>query len=311
MNDVSSPTGLIQNFQTQLEHQWQRFRRPEGDDTARGNSYESALKDLLDEYFGGRFDVISNCSVMDADLACFDSFGQGAQNEVDVLALFSHATPRVVLREAELNWVPLEGVSLLCEVKSRVDKGRLESDLRKLEILRELEVDPDDRFSTKISGEYTVDHQIHCLVYDRGHIADETLNTALADSTAWDVVLLVEDDTLIVNETLPFVEYLSPLAVLSQTRNIDGLQHDDDQVRQAVLPGSEGSTCLSVSNGLAWFILLLSSTIPVPLSVSASSCISELLRHSVTGIRLGASTRVTEDDTVEWEETDSGDPNGG
>lgn len=118
MPKIDSPEGLINRFQTQLEHQWSRYRDIEGDDSARGSSYESALCDLLDEYFGGRFDLHTNCSIMDDRLDCFEAFDESAENEIDVVALFSHATPRLVLREGDIQWVPLAGVSFLCEVKS-------------------------------------------------------------------------------------------------------------------------------------------------------------------------------------------------
>lgn len=307
MAEINTPTGLIRNFQTQLEHQWQRYRGTEGDDSARGSSYESALQDLLDEYFGGRFDIWSNCSVMDSQLACFDTFEKNAQNEIDVVALFSQASPRIVLREMDMNWVPLEGISFLCEVKSRVDKGRLESDLRKLEILRELEIDPDDRFPTKVHGDYTVDHQLHCLIYDKGTISDDTLNSLLDGSDAWDLVLLVEDDTLIVNGTLPILPHLRSMAVSSQVMNADDEENDGDRVMEAQLPANVDCSCISLSNGLAWFILAISVTIPVPLGVGTSSCLFRLLQQSITGLQWGAKSEVTKEDTVEWKSVDPED----
>lgn len=301
MTDVNSPEGLIANFQTQLEHQWSRFRDIEGDDSSRGSSYETALQDLLREYFGGRFDILSNCSIMDSELACFDAFGKNAKNEIDVVALFSHASPRIILRETNMNWVPLEGVSFLCEVKSRIDKGRLESDLKKLEILRGLEVDPDDRFGTKVHGDYSVDHQVHCLVYDRSSIADETLDALLSDSTAWDIILLVEDDTLIVNGTLPVFKYLQSMAISSQVSETDVVHEEPKKV---VIPGDGDESTLSVGNGLAWFIIALSITIPVPLGVTTVSSLSQLVSQSSTGIRQGATSSIDEQDSIRYEPAD-------
>ena len=304
MTDINSPEGLISNFQTQLEHQWSRFRAVEADDSSRGSSYETALQNLLQEYFGGRFDILSNCSVMDSELDCFDTFGKNAKNEIDVVALFSHASPRIILRETDVNWIPLEGISFLCEVKSRIDKGRLDSDLEKLEILRRLERDPDDRFATKVHGEYCVDHQLHCLVYDCSSIADETLNALLTESTAWDMVLLVEEDTLIVNNTLPAARYIRSMAITSQIRRTDVVY---DELGEVAIPSEGDESILSVDNGLAWFIIALSITIPVPIGVSTVSSLSELITRSFTGIRHGAASSVNEQDGMRCEPADSED----
>jgi hypothetical protein len=122
---------------------------------------------------------------MDEQLACFDLFSDDSENEIDVMALFSHASPRIILQETDVNWVPLEGISFLCEIKSRIDKGRLESDLEKLEIVRSIEVDPDDRFGTDVTGSYSVYYQLHCLVYDQSSISDDTLESILNDNLSF------------------------------------------------------------------------------------------------------------------------------
>jgi len=293
MTEISSPPGLITNFQTQLEHQWSRLRELESDDSARGSSYETVLKDLLQLYLSGRFDILSNCSVMDSNLACFDEFGNGAENEVDVVGLFSQASPRIILEEYDISWVPLEGVAFICEVKSRLDKGRLQSDIEKLEKIRNLEQEPEDRFGTKISGDFTIDHQLHCLVYDRSSISDDTLNEILAGNDAWDLVLLVEDDTLIVNQTLPAVRYLQAMAMASQIKNPED---EIDGPRRLIPPGEENASCISLGNGLAWFLLTIPVSIPVPLGVTTAESLLQLILKSTTGVRLGASTSVDEND---------------
>lgn len=284
MVKIDSPNGLIVNFQTQLEHRWHRFRNMAGDDSARGSSYESAFQKLLNEYFGGRFDIRENCSVLDRELNCFNEFGKNAQNEVDIVALFSHATPRLVLQEGDMKWMPLEGSSFLCEVKSQVDKGKLEADLKKLEILRRLERDPDDRFGTAVRGDFCVNHHLHCLVYDRASISDETMNSILEQNDAWDLVLLVEDDVLIVNDTMPANEYLIKNVLFSRVIN------DTDDAAQSQVPNENG--CISVDHGLAWYLMILAISIPVPLGKQTSDTFSTLLRQSVLGIQPGATTEI-------------------
>lgn len=303
MPKINNPDALISNFQTQLEHQWSRFRDIEADDSARGSSYETALQELLKEYFGGRFDILSNCSIMDSQLACFDSFSDQSENEIDVVGLFSHASPRIILQETDVNWVPLQGVSFLCEVKSRIDKGRLESDLEKLGIVRSLEEDPDERFGTKVHGDYCVDHQVHCLVYDRSSISDKALNSLLEDNTSWDMVLIVEDDVLVVNKSLPVSEYLQSMAIASQLPTPDEMPDEEGDI---VIPGEANSNMLSLSNGLAWFVVSLSISIPVPIGLTTASTLSQLIGASSTGVKLGATSSIDKK-TLRYEKPESQD----
>lgn len=304
MPNASQPEDLISSFQTQLEHQWSRFRDIEADDSARGNSYETALRDLLDEYFGGKYDIFSNCSIMDHQLRCFREFGENADNEIDVVALFSQATPRIVLKETHINWVPLQGISFLCDIKSRIDKGRLESDIEKLDITRRLEQDPDDRFGVQASGEYTVDHQLHCLVYDRSSISDDTLNSIVEDNDAWDMILLVEEDTLIVNKTLPIIEYLRMQAVRSQLPHPEDLP---DNEFTTSIPGEDENGIVSMGNGLAWFIIALSISIPVPLGINTGGTLAELISRSSTGFAKGAKSSMDGNGTITFDEADTED----
>lgn len=216
MTDISSADELTRRFQTQLDHEWQRFRDIDANDTSRGSSYETELSNILESYLGSSYEIVTNCSIMDRDLECFDTFETSGQNEFDVVSLFCQAIPRIVVEEGKIRWVPLPSIAFVCEVKSRVDKGRLSSDLDKLSTLRSLEGDPADRFPTKMQGPSTVDRQIHCLVYDQASIANDTFTELLAQSqNSWDMVLIVEENVLVVNETLPFQ---SELSVLFQRR---------------------------------------------------------------------------------------------
>ncbi|KPN29966.1 hypothetical protein SY89_00686 [Halolamina pelagica] len=296
MTTINSPAGLLESFQNQLEHDWSRFRNIAGNDTARGSSYENALSNLLDQYLGGKFDIHTACSVMDRNVSCFDKFGNGASNEIDVVALFSHSTPRIVLREHEITWVPLSGVAFLCEVKSRVDKGRLESDLDKLSVLRELEKDPDDRFGVTVSGDYSVNHQLHCLVYDESSISDDELNSQLANSTDWDLVLLVKEGTLMINNTLSISEYLVPLAIASQIPDPSNDERisNSDEPQDIHIPGNSEDGIISINNGLTWFILAISGSIPWPVGLTTADHLSQLAMKSETKLQFGAAKSVSE-----------------
>ena len=295
MSDSSPIDNLLGIFQNQLERDWRTFRDIEGNDTARGASYEDALSDILSEYFGGIYNVETNCSVMDANLECFNEFDSSSQNEFDVVSLFRQANPRVILREGDITWVPLSAIAFLCEAKSKVDTGRLEDDLEKLESLRLLEADPDDRFPTKVSGDVTVDHQVHCLVYDRAEISNSAMTDLLDTySTAWDIVLIVETDTVIVNGTIPYIEFLRDEAAATQ---LDAIS-DDSEGGMARAIDDPTHDFISVSNGFAWFMIVIGLSIPIPLSVQTVELFRNIVKETPSGAQYGAKTSVTSDDTL-------------
>lgn len=139
------------------------------------------------------------------------------------------------------------------------------------------------------------------VLYDRSSIADETLDDLLSDSTAWDIILLVEDDTLIVNGTIPMIEYLQSMAISSQVRETDVVH---EEPRRVVIPGDGAESTLSVGNGLAWFTIALSITIPVPLGVTTASSLSQLVSQSSTGVRQGATSSIDGQDRIRYEPAD-------
>lgn len=295
MANTSPIDNLLSTFQNQLERDWRKFRNIEGNDTSRGSSYESALSNILNKYFEGIYKIETNCSIMDMELKCFDEFRSSSQNEFDVVALFRQASPRVILKEGDVTWIPLSAVAFLCESKSKVDKGRLKSDLKKFQILRSIESDPDDRFPTKVHGDFNVDHQIHCLVYDKSEISNSTMTDLLEKYTdAWDIILVVETDTIILNSTVPYVDLLRNQAIGTQMDAISS-DTDGDVVRKIANPTHN---FMSVSNGFAWFMIVLSATIPVPLAIQTTELFTNLIKETKSGLQYGAKTSVDSDDTI-------------
>ena len=290
MSDGLSPEGVIEVFQTQLDRDWAIFRTIEGNDTARGMSYEEGLYEVLSQYFEGIYALETNCSVMDDDLDCIEAFDPHSKNEVDVVALFKQAVPRVILRRRKVTWIPLSAVAFLCEVKSKVDSGRLEADLLKLEILRSIEGDPKERFKNQVRGNFVVDRQIHCLVYDQAEIANDTMTELLNECAgAWDMVLIVKSNTLIVNGTLPYSFILRNHASSNRLDEIAGDEEGGGVTRVMKIPPSG---ILSVDNGFAWFMILLGWSVPYPFIVQTTTLFENIAKSLGTGAQHGARTEV-------------------
>jgi hypothetical protein len=68
---------------------------------------------------------------MDTQMEYLSIFSVG-ENEVDVAATFVRTYPKIVVKIGETKYVPYDGVAFIIEVKSTVDKTRLEQDLLKL-----------------------------------------------------------------------------------------------------------------------------------------------------------------------------------
>ena len=256
---------LINGFENALRSEWRQYREQSFNTNTKGGAYETALKELLQQYLGNILDIRTRSAIVDAKLDCFSLLTEG-ENEIDIVATYKTATPNIVFEAGDMSWVPYDGVSFLCEVKSSLSKSSLESDLEKIEKLVDLRDSPEDRFHTYTSTPYSVNHQLMCLVYDEENIADSSKSDLLEEySDVWDLMLVVEEDEMYVNSTLPFMDFLFPTDV--------GDPH-----------------WIYVENGLAWFILALSTSIPYPDTVYAADPILNLISQqedlSVTAGRI-------------------------
>jgi len=103
-------------------------------------------------------------------------------------------------------WVPYDGVGFICEVKCNPTKSNLEKDLTKLQKLVNLRTDPNERFRRPAMQAEAMTHQIHCLVNDENSFSDESHRELFKEyPDAWDLVLIVNEDKLYINSTLPYL----------------------------------------------------------------------------------------------------------
>lgn len=289
---------LVEGIQQQLKQDWNQFRNQHHNPSNKGASYEEALSDFLDKYYSGVYETVTQTVIIDENLDVFESFDTArGEHEIDLVGLFRSARPRIVFEVGQMTYVPLIGAAFLCEVKSKIDSGRLEKDLKKLQKVSQLAKAENRSFGVAQTGEYTINEQIKCLVYDENSISEEKMVDKLINyQNSWDLLLLVQDDILFVNSTLPIfndiqgpvdfpADELDPeeLSIIVSDAD-DGSDVDpelmakaEDNLKRAV---QRSRNFRSLTNGLSWFLILLTASIPRPLGVDTADTIKNLLERS-------------------------------
>lgn len=279
---------LFEGIQRQLREDWREFRDQHHNPSNKGASYEEALAEFLEKYYWGVYEIQTEAVIIDQDLEVFDVFDTGrGENEIDVVGLFESARPRIVFKIGEMSYVPLRGVAFLCEVKSKIDAGRLEKDLSKLEKVTELIDMNGSRWGMAQTGSYTTSHQIRCLIYDENSISSrELVDKVIEYQDAWDILLIVEDNTLLINSTLPiFSDLQDPIANL-ELEDITGesttpVEDEEDEVDEELLEElrykiKREQNFATRDNGLADFLIVLSGSIPRPMGVDTTDVLVNL-----------------------------------
>lgn len=281
---ISSSEFLLEGFQEQLRNEWSSYRNKYFNKNKKGETYEQALIELLEQYFGGLYDFYNRVALLDDDLMNTAIFTPD-QNEFDVVALYKQSVPNIVIEAGSMQWVPYSGVSFLCEVKSRPNKQAVRDDLEKIGMLRISEPDAADRFVANMySFGHVVNRPLYCLVYDRSdNVADETLISELENNLqAWDVALFVEEDQIFVNESLPF----SGSFFIDQENELLDIYKDD--FKAALIEAYEEKATkhdglVSGDYGLLRFLYLLSNSIPQSPAVRTVKPIANIMFYGIMG----------------------------
>lgn len=233
---------MVDDFSEDLRNDWEQIRNRDYNPSRKGGEFEKTIKDFLETYFTSVFEFHIGCFLVDSELRSFKEFDP-KQNEFDIVSLFRTATPNIVFKEGDMNWVPYDGVAFVGEVKSHLSKPNLKKDLSKLDTLKSLRGSPSERFPKSSSGtDMMVPHQLHCLVYDKNEIDRQTRKELFYKyPDAWDLCLIVEEDKLLLNSTLPLAHHLFN----RESQN------------------GEFKWC-HIRNGLLWLIVALSVSIPHP-----------------------------------------------
>lgn len=272
-----NPEALLEGLREKLRSEWQQHRRQSFNNNTKGAAYETALQSFLQEYFDGVYDIHTRTAVVDSELACLDVMNAG-ESELDIVAAFRQAVPGLIFNSGQMKWVPYESVAFICEVKSKLTKPALEDDLSKLEKVSELPISSNrfDQFAGRSSmtvndtddtiiRDLSVEYPLRCLVYDEQEISPGTfLNTIQDNREHWDIILLVEENLILLNPGLPFVEgWFSRITV----ENEDG---ETSEIPPHVL---------TLPDGLVWFILTIATSIPRPRPFDATSALLLLVQE--------------------------------
>lgn len=286
---------LFEGIQKQLNHDWEKFRDQHHNPSNKGASYEQALGNFLTKYYRGVYEIQTQSVIIDENLDVFDVFDTSrGEHEIDLVGLFESARPRIVFDVGEMTYVPLIGTAFLCEVKSKIDSGRLGKDLTKLRKVSKLAKSEQRSFAISQTGTYTTNSQIKCLVYDERSISDERLVDQLIEyQDAWDLLLIVQDDVLFVNSSLPFFDDIrGPADVVGDEFDIDEISFDDAIIEDDSEIDSEQVAKMksdfkmsirkdrnfgTLNNGMAWFLVLLSASIPRPLGIDTADTLKNMI----------------------------------
>lgn len=282
---------LFERIQEQLQHDWKEIRKVYAN--SKGSTYEQSLADFLTSYFGGVYDVNTKAAVIDPNLLCFDVFDfVRGDDEIDLVASFSNAKPRIVFEtgkgKGKLSWVPFEGVAFICEVKSQLTKQALTDDFKKLKSISEISASLEDRFGPMITGDYTISDPLQCLVYDKESIADETLEEILTSNYSdWHMVLIVENDVLLLNRNIPISEIFVPSSQMFGPENMPEIPPHMLAEIEEEWDVDVDPDIITLDNGLFWFLIALSASIPDPLSVNTANSLNALSEDIVfnTGVK--------------------------
>lgn len=199
---------LARDIQSQLEHEWSRLRDRAHNPSNKGASYEDELSTLLNQYFSGVFDIITQPVLIDPKLEVFDIFDTSrGEHEIDVVGLFRQSKPRIVFEISDMVYAPLEGTAFICEVKKKVDKEKLEKDLQKLQKVENLCDFEHEMTGGAGSERYATSPPVKCLVYDEKEISTETFEHLISEyNDCWDMIFIAEWDALVMNSNLPITD---------------------------------------------------------------------------------------------------------
>lgn len=271
---------LFRKVQQQLNRDWKELRDVYAN--SKGDTYEQTLSEFLTSYFGGVYDINTKVAVIDSNLISFDVFDfVKGDDELDLVASFSQSKPRIIFKtgsgKGELRWVPFEGMAFMCEVKSNLTKQAIESDFEKLKPISKISESVDDRFGVTVSGDYTINDPIQCLVYDRESIADDTLKNILQSNYShWHMVLLVENDVLLLNRNIPLSEVFVPSSQMFGAESMPGLPPEALADMESKLDIDTDPDIVTLNNGLFWFLIAISASIPDPISVNTADSLNAL-----------------------------------
>ncbi|AQL43933.1 hypothetical protein BV210_15025 [Halorientalis sp. IM1011] len=219
---------------------------------------------------------------------CVDVFDNPQQNEIDVLAMFKNSKPSILFEAGEMSWVPLSGVAFVCEIKSNLTVQNLESDLEKLEKIKQLEDKTSfNHIPMTFSGQgEVVDRTARCLVYDEKKSVDmDRITSILSENTElWDLFLIVESNEFISSPNLPSGTWASEYEETVEAMGLTEEEKNEFLKWKDLIQGRENisNDLLIQDDGLFLFLYYLSISIPFVPAVDTTKPLQMLVGYRAT-----------------------------
>jgi hypothetical protein len=222
----------------------------------KGFEFEKSIARTLGDYLGSEFEFHVRSQIIDVNLDYLNIFSVG-QNEFDIVATFRSASPKIIMRIGDAEYVPYDSVAFILEIKTKMDKTRLADDLEKLKKLALLPLTK-TRFSLIIASDKFVMRPLRLLFYYESSIDETTESKLLTDYYEyWDVIYKIQNDEVILNSSLPAVKHIMSLHGINQNIIKWG-----------------GNNCAVV------LLTIISSSVPTPLRVNIIETFLNLDRYS-------------------------------
>lgn len=196
---------FLNGINQELKSKFEQIRPIFLNSNTKGGEYEKHIANIFHQYFGSRFDFHIRAHLLDAEMNYLELFSTG-ENEIDIIATFSNAVPKIVFKAGDTNCIAYDSVAFTVDVKARLDKGKLEKDLEKATKLSKLSKSPPKIGSLMYGGNFVLDRPLRFLFYYEPHISEDELDRLLSMYySVWDIIFIIGDNRIVLNRSLPAV----------------------------------------------------------------------------------------------------------
>lgn len=192
---------ILTRIEEQLKTKFEELRSEKYNQNTKGYDYEEIVKQFFEDYVGGGFEVLIRMGILDAELKVLNAL-KPTENEFDVVGLYRNAVPKLVHRRL----VPYDSVAFIIEVKQTLTIPNLENDLAKFEKIKSLKINPQRfNFNCWFPADL-IKRPIRVLFYYESQADIEKVFGLLDSSDSWDLCIIVKDNNVLMNSTIPYVK---------------------------------------------------------------------------------------------------------
>jgi hypothetical protein len=201
---------IINGISKDIISEFEKFRDIQANTNTKGGVYEKTVSKFFTDYLGSRFDFHTRAHLLDINMEYLELLSLG-QNEIDVVATFNSAYPKIIVKLGDVNFVAYDSVAFLAEIKTTLDKTNLTKDLKKFEKISGLPLSENKirMGGGFVGGNYVIERPLRILFYFDSEIQEATREELLVNHyLAWDIMLIVQRKEIVLNSSLPMVKFL-------------------------------------------------------------------------------------------------------